>query len=65
MRLRNVYTSLKEGRASREQYFDLPTVEVDETTGEAKDDLTFPADAIGTLDDGKTVTPKQVSMNDL
>lgn len=65
VRLRNVYTSLKEGRASREQYFDLPTVEVDETTGEVKDDLPAPADALGTPDDGKTGTTKQVSMNDL
>ena len=65
MRLRNVYTSLKEGRASREQYFDLPTVEVDETTGEVKGELPAPTDVLGTPDDGKTGTPKQVSMDDL
>ena len=65
VRLRNVYTSLKEGRASREQYFDLPTVEVDETTGEVKGELPAPTDVLGTPDDGKTGTPKQVSMDDL
>lgn len=61
VKLRGVYTALKEGRASREQYFELPAV--DEQTSEVKESL---AETFGTPDDGKTDSaPKQVSLSDL
>lgn len=62
VKLRGVYTALKDGRADREQYFDLPAV--DEKTGEVQG--TAPTEAVGTPDDGTTDSaPKQVSLSDL
>ena len=62
VKLRGVYTALKEGRASREQYFELPAV--DEKTGEVQDNGT--AEAVGTPDNGAADSAlKQVSMSDL
>lgn len=62
VKLRGVYTALKDGRADREQYFDLPTV--DEKTGEVMEETS--AETVGTPDDGKTDSaPKQVSLSDL
>lgn len=58
VRLRGVYTALKEGRANREQYFDIPTISVDEVTGEVKDD----AEVAPAAAEPET---KQVSMDDL
>ena len=61
VKLRGVYTALKDGRADREQYFDLPAV--DEKTGEVKESHD---ETVGTPDDGKTDSaPKQVSLSDL
>jgi len=62
VKLRGVYTALKEGRASREQYFELPAV--DEKTGEVQDSGT--AEAAETPDNGTADSAlKQVSMSDL
>ena len=62
MKLRGVYTALKDGRADREQYFDLPAV--DEKTGEVMEGT--PAETVDTPDDGRTDSaPKQVSLSDL
>ena len=62
VKLRGVYTALKDGRADREQYFDLPAV--DEKTGEVMEET--PAETVGTPDDGRTDSaPKQVSLSDL
>ena len=62
VKLRGVYTALKDGRADREQYFDLPAV--DEKTGEVVEGT--PAETVGTPDDGRTDSaPKQVSLSDL
>lgn len=66
VRLRNVYNSIKEGRANREDYFSLPTrqaldaPDVDEETGEALGDI--PA-AIPAADN--EALPEKVSMDDL
>ena len=49
--------ALKDGRADREQYFDLPAV--DEKTGEVMEET--PAETVGRTDSA----PKQVSLSDL
>lgn len=63
VRLRGVYTALREGRASREQYFDLPAV--DAATGEVLD--TPPAAPNDAEPDKpkKGTAEKQVSLHDL
>lgn len=62
VKLRGVYTALKEGRASREQYFELPTA--DEKNGEMQD--AAPAGAAGTPDSAAAGSAlNQVSMRDL
>lgn len=60
--LRGVYTALKEGQASREQYFELPAV--DEKTGEVQE--AAPAEAAGAPESSPADSgPRQVSMSDL
>ena len=67
VRLRGVYTAITEGRASREDYFTLPTTErleapqADKTTGEV---ITPPAADAGSTTDA-AAAPQQVSMNEL
>lgn len=66
VRLRNVYNSIKEGRANREDYFNLPTPQaldapvVDENTGEVLGDI--PA-VVPTANNA--TQPEKVSMDDL
>ena len=66
VKLRGVYTALKEGRASREQYFELPAV--DENASEPQETET--AAQARTASDATTVSDaksdaKQVSLSDL
>lgn len=61
LKLRGVYTALKEGRASREQYFELPAV--DEPAAWVQD--AAPAEADSAPDSGAAGGIKQVSMSDL
>lgn len=62
VRLRGVYTALKEGRAEREQYFEIPSPDVDPKTGEVTEGSDEkPTKKPASEDKGE----KQVSMNDL
>lgn len=62
VKLRGVYTALRDGRADREQYFDIPTAEDDETAPAADEET-------GEVTDNKPEKKKRkgktVSMNDL
>ena len=66
VRLRNVYNSIKEGRANREDYFDLPTRQaldapaVDKNTGEVLGDVPVEIPAVSEM-----AQPEKVSMDDL
>ena len=66
VRLRNVYNSIKEGRANREDYFTLPTRQaldapvVDQDTGEVLNDAPVAIPAVGEM-----AQPEKVSMDEL
>ena len=66
VRLRNVYNSIKEGRANREDYFDLPTRQaldapvVDQNTGEVLDNGPVAIPAVSEM-----AQPEKVSMDEL
>lgn len=63
VRLRGVYTALKEGRAEREQYFDIPAPDVDPSTGEVTENAD--GEKPTTKPEPNNQGEKQVSMNDL
>lgn len=64
VRLRGVYTALKDGRADREQYFELPSADAPQEQPKTQDK---PAGTGKSAEPSKpeAAQPKQVSMNDL